>query len=515
MKATNDLYKLIKSLSKTEKTYFKKFAVRHNSKENNTFLRLFDAFEAKNNDIRYNENDIKKKFKNEKFVRQLPVIKNYLYNTILKSLNLYYLEEKINIKLNSLLNSANVLFDKELFNDSLKVLAKAEKIAAENEMDIELLQVINIRRKVLRVKTSLNESAEEILKTYEQEKNILEKMNNQVAYKKLYDEMVIYASSKGVTKNKEEQQELLRIKNNILLSDIAYANNLHSQILYHLMLGVITRFLNDWEATYYHHKEIIMLLDKEPEKKKIFASQYLLAKQNLITPSLVLKNHEEFQNLCDELLSNQHELLIYLPHKVKRFVESRTYVIIIGMYKYRGDFEKCVPLIEKTLNLVENNNYRDEEIVAHYVAAVTFFGLGELNRSLKHLNKIFNSKSFMLRTDIQSSGRIFNLILHYELGNIDSLEYFVKSTYRFLRKTKNLLKFETLALKVIKKLTKISNNKELIVLLKEHRNELEEIFLDPEESERLHGFDIIAWVDTKVENKTYQEIVKARARKVH
>lgn len=511
MKATNDLYKLIKSLTKTEKTYFKKFAVRHNPKENNAFLRLFNAFELKNDDPRYNENDIKKKFKNEQFVNQLPVIKNYLYNTILKSLSLYYLEEKVSIKLNYLLNSANVLYDKELYNESLKILSKAEKIAEQNEMDPELLTIINIRRKVLRTKSSLNEAAEEIMKTYEEEKNVIEKMNNLWGYKKLYDELVIFASSKGLTKNKEEQKELYRIMDHPLLSDISMAVNMHSKIFYHQIKGIITRFISDIESSYMHTKALIELVDSKPSKKKIFGAFYLIAKQNLIIPTVILNKTDEFERYSKELLSDHH-LVEDMPGKVKRFLKARSYTILVGINIMNGDFEKALPITQKILELSVNNKYRDEELVANYISAINYFGLGDLNNSLKYLNRIFNSKEFMLRTDVQSASRIFNLILHYELGNIDSLEYFIKSTYRFLHKTKNLQPFELLTLKIIKKLTKVSNKKELIELLKEHRNELEKIFTDSVESDKLHGFDIIAWVDSKIEDKTYSEVVKIRAK---
>lgn len=509
MKATNDLYKLIKSLTKTEKTYFKKFAVRHNPKENNAFLRLFNAFELKNDDLRYNENDIKKKFKNEQFINQLPVIKNYLYNTILKSLTLYYLEEKVSIKLNYLLNSANVLYDKELYNESLKILSKAEKIAEQNEMDPELLEIINIRRKVLRTKSSLNEGAEEIMKTYEQEKNVIDKMSNLWGYKKLYDELIIFTSSKGLTKNKEEQKELYRIIEHPLIADYTNAKSLHAKIFYHQIKGIAVRFISDIENAYMHMKELIRIIDAHPSKKKIFGPFYILAKQNLITHIVDLNKIDELDKYSEELLK-ENDLLTDLPGKMKKFLEARSYTILTGVDIQNGDFDKAQPMIQKILELSENNQYRDEEIVSNYVAAMNYFGLGELNQSLKYLNKIFNSKAFMLRTDVQSSSRIFNLILHYELGNIDSLEYFIKSTYRFLHKTKNLLQFEILTLKIIKKLTKVSNQKELIELLKEHRSELEKVFTDPAESEQMHGFDIIAWVDSKIQNKTYREVIKER-----
>ena len=87
MKTPSDsLFNLIKSLSKGEKQYFKKFSSIHTGKENHYYMRLYDEIEKQTENGVYDEEKIKKTFAGEKFVKQLHVTKNYLFNAILRSL---------------------------------------------------------------------------------------------------------------------------------------------------------------------------------------------------------------------------------------------------------------------------------------------------------------------------------------------------------------------------------------------------------------------------------------------
>lgn len=81
MIAKDDLFILIKSLSKTEKAYFKKYASIHSNKGQQQYLSLFDLL----NDMTvYDEAILKKKIAHLG-ITQLPVYKNYLYKIILRS----------------------------------------------------------------------------------------------------------------------------------------------------------------------------------------------------------------------------------------------------------------------------------------------------------------------------------------------------------------------------------------------------------------------------------------------
>lgn len=118
------------------------------------------------------------------------------------------------------------------------------------------------------------------------------------------------------------------------------------------------------------------------------------------------------------------------------------------------------------------------------------------------MNKIINHPKVMIREDIQAWSRILQILIHYELNTPDILEHLIVSAYRFLLRRKHLYKVEQGILKFIRRLSKIDNSKR--ALLKEFgqfRAELIRITEDPEEKKAMLYFDLISWLESKIENK--------------
>jgi D-tyrosyl-tRNA(Tyr) deacylase len=86
MKASDSLFRLIKSLSKNEKGYFKKMAEALAGSGGSNYLLLFDAIDKQNE---FDEAAIIKKYSKENFVKNLSVTKRNLTDLILKALRLY------------------------------------------------------------------------------------------------------------------------------------------------------------------------------------------------------------------------------------------------------------------------------------------------------------------------------------------------------------------------------------------------------------------------------------------
>ena len=122
MKNTDKLFVLIKSLNKNEKIYFKKYT----KKANNTYLKLFDAISKQSS---YNEEALLKKFANEKFSKQLHVIKNYLFNSLLKSLEDYHHGISLVSTLRSTLLRIELLHKKGLYHICSELLLRIKKQA--------------------------------------------------------------------------------------------------------------------------------------------------------------------------------------------------------------------------------------------------------------------------------------------------------------------------------------------------------------------------------------------------
>nr|MBA3705381.1 hypothetical protein [Bacteroidota bacterium] len=146
MAILDKLFELIKSLTKQEKIYFKTYAKgsKGNTKK---YIQLFDAIA---NQKEYNEQKIRKQFKDEQFIKQLPVAKDYLYKMIMKALrNFDNFNPLIHIVLQKMLHEVNILYDKALYNSCEKVINKAKKLAEESEQFLYLSYVLDWERKIL------------------------------------------------------------------------------------------------------------------------------------------------------------------------------------------------------------------------------------------------------------------------------------------------------------------------------------------------------------------------------
>src|SRR5687768_6551251 len=138
-----NLFLLIKSLSKSEKRYFRIYAGMSGRGVN--YLQLFDAIERQKE---YDEEEIRKKLKGKKFLSQLHVTKIYLTELILKALQNYHSDTSVHSKLLDLLKDIELLFDKELYDLCYFKIEKAEGLAVKYEKLSLLTEVFFWKRKL-------------------------------------------------------------------------------------------------------------------------------------------------------------------------------------------------------------------------------------------------------------------------------------------------------------------------------------------------------------------------------
>jgi hypothetical protein len=143
--------------------------------------------------------------------------------------------------------------------------------------------------------------------------------------------------------------------------------------------------------------------------------------------------------------------------------------------------------------------------------ACLYFGDQKYGNCIRWLNRIFTSENIDLREDIHSFARILSLISHYELGNTDVIDYFIRSTYRFLLRKKDLYSFQKYILSFLKKLDAHLSEEQLISAFNELRNQLVPLQHNPYERRAFMYFDIISWLESKSTNHKVGEIIHQKA----
>lgn len=158
MNTKNDiLFDLIKSLTKTEKRFIKLTAQFHQGDK--SYLKLFNAIESQKE---YDESVLLKQFKNEQFIKQIGVVKNYLQNFILKQLRSYHSESKASIVCKNLLIDVEILYWKSQFKLATRLLKKTKKMAEKYHFFLIIEEVLNWENRIHNALVTINS-----VKTYE------------------------------------------------------------------------------------------------------------------------------------------------------------------------------------------------------------------------------------------------------------------------------------------------------------------------------------------------------------
>ena len=504
MKVTDDLFQLIKSLDQSEKRYFKIFATMHiKGSEENKYIMLFDAIDKQSE---YDEAEIRKKFKNEKFLNQLHVAKNYLYNNILKSLRLFHSERSKLNELMDILRDVQILYEKSLYKQCRKLLDKAKKIAYTYEKHSHILAVLDWEKTLARTSAYANTEEKDLLGFYDEINETMEKLRNINEYWKLTMNSFLLRKKQGEIRDKAELKKFNEIIKHPLLQSENKATSFQSKTFYFNIKGLYYFTNKDYKNLLNHCKKLVDLLEANPLLMK--EDNYIASLYNLLLVQIELRQYDDALNTIKKLRDFKSNSTAM---QTRIFVTS--YDTEINLYLRTGEFEKGIPLIkeiEEGLKKFGEKLNKESEVLFSFNIAYLYFGLGEYNNSLTWINKIINDKELTVREDIQCFARILNLLVHYELGNYDLIEYIMKSTRRYLSNKNKLNKFELITLNYIRKLINADIDDDKMFIYNEWKKELNAISDDILEIKAFEYFDFLSWLESKQGKKSFAQVVKEK-----
>jgi hypothetical protein len=502
----DELGKLISSLSKAEKRYFKLFTSLQSGEK--SYLKLFEAVEKLGG---FDEEKIKKMFEREDFVKRLPAVKNYLYGLILKSLRVQNSGASAESQVREMLDDASILHEKRLYKQCNKILEKAKEFAKQNELFPQLILISTMMERVMMETTGPDKLEDALEPALEEELIFLQLQKNLTEYRHLYNRVVLLNRRLKEARTEEELKQFQEIIDHPLLKSVDQALCFDSRNYFYQCHLIYNHAKGDNEACYSLAKKQMELIEGSMEKMKEKSKLYLASLNNVLLCQIHLHRYDQFDETLQKLKTFP---LKSLSLEVSRFVNACVFEMV--RYLDTGDFEKSVQLreeIKKGLEKFKEKLNPLEEITLLYNLFYSYFGTGEYHSALLVINRLLNDYQKDLRYDIQSAVKVVNLILHYELGNNMLIEYSAVSTYRFLSKSKRLYQIENIMLNYIrKKMAHTSTKKEQLASFKELREELSKLEQHPFEKKGFEYFDYISWLDSKIEGRSFSEIIQEKFR---
>ncbi|MEO5930135.1 MAG: hypothetical protein ABIR47_09390 [Candidatus Kapaibacterium sp.] len=504
MRTSDELFHLIKSLTKSEKRYFRLFtSIQQGEKK---YLQLFDALEGQEE---YDEAAIRKKFSGERFTRQLNVAKKYLYNLILKSLRVYHSDYSAGAQVRELIASADILYSKGLTDQSAKMVEKAIALARTSSALVPLLDTL---QRWPRYSPKERPSETTIDAEFNGRYEVLDQIRNLLDYGRLEQKMNM-AMGKGHLRSPEEAELLERCVSDPLLLDPANARSPKALIGFHNVLSHYHYGRGNLKESLRFIQQQIEFLDGNPTLLIGNLASYLSALHNSVLINRQLLNLEGYRQAMEKLRSAPRSIMAgsrLINPQDHALVFGAIYTALLCECVLLGRFEEGAALameIEEGLRRHGPHIAESRKLVLYSNLVMIFFGLGNIPRALEYVNRILSGPEPDAGKQIYYHARLVNIIIHFELGNLDLIPYLVRSTYRYYRKQNIMYRFESKTLEFLQTLPRIYSNDDLMKLFERFLRELIELSNDPYERDMLRYFYYVEWLESRIARRDFTDVL--------
>ena len=471
------------------------------------FLGLFNILEKSK---KYDESRILGKIPNLK-KEQLPNLKANLYKQLLSNLRQQKKNAHSSITIRENIDYAIVLHSKGLYRAALDLLDKTKKLAQESERNLSVLSILEIEKHIegLYITGSMYPKAKELKnQTLDALRQVT--LNHRLSNLSLslYGLYLQY----GYVKDQRDFDFITDYyKNN--LPDVDH-NTLDFYGKVYLFQSNVWYYnmIQDFANTYKAAQRWVDLFINMPEWQERELTLYIKGLHNVLNSLFMAQRYDKFAPMYEELLRLGDQQLSKMNRDELSTYKLIEYTHGINQFFLTGNFIGGGQYVLQISNAIDQNEFDwdlNRIILFNYKIACVYFCNDDLNSTISHLNKITNTVYPGFREDIQCFARILNLIAHFDLGNASLVRHQVRATYRYLSKIEHLQDALKSILIFVRKIPIIKESelkKEFIIL----RDELMEIEKTQFERKPFLYLDIIAWLESKIEDIPVGEVIRRK-----
>ncbi|MBU2939942.1 hypothetical protein KO494_10365 [Lacinutrix sp. C3R15] len=500
----DNLFLLVKSLTKSEKRQFKLYVGRLGVNSDSKFLKLFNLLDKAHV---YDETAIIKSGIVKK--QQIANVKAHLYKQILVSLKLNPSHQNIRSQIREQLDFASILYHKGLYKQSLKILDKAKELAIVNEEKNAAFEIIELEKVIESqyITRSISTRADE-LATQAKEISALNVIASKLSNLSLQLYSIILKT--GYVKNEEESRLVTEYFNKRIpkfdLTKVGFREKLWFYKA-HLWYSFL---LQDFLNCYKYASKWVDLFYQNPGMINLNPVFFLKGNNYLLEAIYFIRNKPKFIEKLNEFKTTVASDGFPKDENVASLVFLYTNFHNINQYFIDGSFSEgldLIPQIEKELIPFSNKIDAHHKMVFYYKFASMHFGAGNNKECIKYLDKIISNKTLSMREDLLCFSRVLNLVAHYEAGLDYHLETLLRSTYKFLIKMNELHEVQKEMIKFIRGLQDIYPQ-DLKKEFKKLHETLKKYEDHPYERRAFLYLDIISWLESKIENKLVGQVIK-------
>ena len=503
----DNLFVLIKSLTKSEKRQFKLYVGRMDSNEDSKFLNLFNLLDKMR---KYDEKKIIES--NIVTKQQLSNLKAHLYKQILISLRLNPQHKNVKLHIRSQIDFATILYQKGLYRQSLKILDKVKSYALKYDENTSAYEIVEFEKLIesLYVTRSLTNRTNELVTQTNHLKQINDVSSSLSNISlQLYEKLI----KAGYAKSDSESKEIKSIFDEKIKYYIPENLGFREKLIYYQSWVWYSLLAQDFLSSYKYASKWIDTFNNKPEMINIHPVYYLKGYNFLLEALSLIKYPSKFKNSLDDMIEVVEDESFPVNQNLNALIFLYKYNNLFNLHVLEGTFKESIKIIPEVIDGIEKNkNFIDQHhiMLLYYKIACMYFTVDEFDKCIKYTSLIMRNKNIKMREDLQCFTRILNLIAHWEAGLDFNLDKIIKETYNYLEKLNDLHEVQKTILKYLNGLENIYPG-EIKGFLRNLYNELKKYEDDPYEKRAFLYLDIISWLESKIDRKPLQNIIKEKA----
>ncbi|MDW8274076.1 MAG: hypothetical protein RMJ53_07605 [Chitinophagales bacterium] len=483
-----DLYNLIHALAPAEKKFFKEYASQRHKETN--YIRLFDAIA---NQKEFDEEALKSKFKDEKFINNFHVAKGYLYNIILEALRNMELHGNIVIEYHNLMSEAYLLFRKQLFDLALGRLDKALEICNRMDWPVHKKEVIFLKLRILNRKDLVYAGKYFSEVCYPELLDLSKAVRQLIEIRQMHKRISFVANTNGRFRTAEDEELVQKLMDNDLINQPDLIKSFDSIFAYYNIMAYFYWMKNDLKNTFEYEEKKWLLYKNYPDR----------IRENVQDVSTILYNlcQISFVNFWNEKAHYYLKLLEDLPVSTKedrlfvrnKYIRARLVQLRSLELHHQDKYQHLIHPFLKEINSVLPQLEAIERLRSLYETIIVLIRFSHFTEALEYINRFFLEPDVEdLRPVHYPFVRIFNLICHYELKNTEILMNLINTTQYSLKKRGKFFVLEKIFIKHFKRLVNTPSS-EKRTIIEELYNNLCTAAEDDYEKNGMKFIEQIAW----------------------
>lgn len=505
------VHRLIRSMTRPEKRYFKLFAGRHMVGGRNTSLVLFDVIAGMET---YDEQALHERFAGEAFLKRFTVTKHRLYDTILASLEAFHSDSSVDVRANRQLHRVEILYQRGLYADAEKVLRGVRALGEQHGKAHVLVHVSEWERRLMERMNYEGVRESDLRALADRGRTLLEDLRQLEELWQLKSRSFMLLYRQGKARSEHGEAALRDLLKDPILREGGEDASPKARFLRDHILSAVAFSMNDMELCEKHLEKNERLLHEheahfmdEPNLVLSVLSNLAYVRQRTGRYAEALEGLKQFKRIpamLPDVPSPDLEM------KVFAMGASLEMALLCRMGEFERAWEK-LPALGSGLRRFGDHMSVIRKSGLRFQAAWACFGTGRYDEASRWCQSILNERGLESHEEMHAMVRLLDLMILLEAGRSDLLNYAVRNVERFLRSHSRQFRFERCMLAYVKARLRTKDPQRMQAAHNALVAALTALAGDPREQAVLDHLDPLCYAVARQTGRPMSEVARERA----